>query len=122
MTAAKLLDAIVLAGCAPAADGPDVTFDRDPPAELDRYLDVLLTGVRARLMGKRWYGIDCTTGRAVGPHPARGHGPLARGCLDPTAKLPRNAGLLIVEAAGERWDRLAPCAVIDLPECFEPER
>ena len=121
MTAAKLLDALTVAGCAPALDGPDVTFDRDPPPELDRYLDVLLTGVRALLVGKRWYGIDCATGRAVGPFPIRTHGPLAFGCLDPAAKLPRNAGLLIVEARAERWDRLSPWAADELPECFDPQ-
>ena len=121
MTAAKLLDALAVAGCAPALDGPDVVFDRDPPPELDRYLDVLLTGVRALLMGRRWYGIDCATGRAVGPFPRRTHGPLAFGCLDPAAKLPRNVGLLVVEARAERWDRLSPWAADELPECFDPQ-
>ena len=122
MTAQKLLDALTVAGCAPALDGLDVTFDRDPPPELDRDLDVLLTGVRALLMGRRWYGIDCATGRAVGPHPLRTHGPLAFGCLDPAAKLPRNVGLLTVaNGEGEPWDRLPPFAVDDWPDCFEPE-
>ena len=121
MTAKKLLDALVLAGCNPSLDGPDVVFDAEPPPELDRYLDVLLTGVRALLMGKRWYGIDCATGRAVGPFPRRAHGPLAFGGLDPAAKLPRNVGLLIVEARAERWDRLSPSVLDELPECFEPQ-
>lgn len=111
MTARQLLDVLVRAGCVPALDGPDVTFDKEPPAELDRYLDVLLTGVRALLMGKRWCGLDCATGRFLG----------TRGALNPAAKLPRAVGLLIVEAAGERWDRLGPWAVDDLPECFDPK-
>ena len=111
MTAMKLLDALMVAGCNPALDGHDVTFDREPPAELDRYLDVLLTGVRALLMGRRWCGIDCATGRFLG----------SRGALAPAVKLPRNVGLLIVEAPGERWDRLSPWAVDELPECFEPK-
>jgi hypothetical protein len=92
MTAKRLLDALVAAGCAPAVDGPDVVFDREPPAELDRCLDILLTGVRAILLGRRWFGIDCATGRPVGPFPTRSHGPLAAGCLDLTARLPRNTG------------------------------
>jgi len=112
MTAAKLLDALTVAGCRPTIDGPAVVFDADPPAELARYLDVLLTGVRAMLLGKRWFGIDCATGRFLGKG----------GQLDPAAKLPRNAGLLIVEAPGERWDRLAPWALDDFPELFERER
>ena len=119
MTAAKLLDALVLAGCNPVLEGPDVSFDREPPAELDRCLDVLLTGVRAVLMGKRWYGIDCTTGRGCGPFPLRTHGLLAFGCLDPAAKLPRHIGLLIVEAPDEQWDRLSPRAILDFPDLFE---
>ncbi len=122
MTAEKLLDALIVAGCAPAVDGPDVTFDRDPPPELGRYLDVLLTGVRALLMGNRWHGIDCATGRAVGPHPLRTHGPVAFGCLNPAAKLPRNVGLLTVEnGKAEPWDRLSPWVLTEFPDCFEPE-
>lgn len=67
MTAAKLLDALSVAGCNPALDGHDLTFDKEPPAELDRYLEVLLTGVRALLMGRRWCGIDPATGHFLGP-------------------------------------------------------
>jgi len=111
MTATKLLDALIVVGCHPAIDGPDVTFDREPPPELNRYLDVLLTGVRALLLGKRWNGIDCATGRFLGKG----------GNLNPAAKLPRNVGLLIVEAPGEQWDRLSPWVLDDYPDCFEPE-
>ena len=49
----------------------------------------------------------------------RTHGPLAFGCLDPAAKLPRNVGLLVVESRAERWDRLSPWAVDERPECFD---
>jgi len=121
MTAKKLLDALTVAGCNPTIDGPGVVFDADPPAELARYLDVLLTGVRALLLGKRWYGIDCATGRACGPRRARTFGPLAGGALDPAAKLPRNVGLLTVDAPGEQWDRLGPWVLDDFPDCFEPD-
>jgi len=113
MTAAKLLDALTVAGNRPTIDGPAVVFDADPPAELARYFDVLLTGVRALLLGKRWCGIDCATGRFLGKG---GH-------LDPAAKLPRNVGLLIVEnGRSESWDRLSPWVLDDFPELFEAER
>lgn len=52
-----------------------------------------------------------------------GHRPLPRPrkALNPSAKLPRNAGLLIVEAAGEEWDRLSPWVLTEFPDCFDPE-
>lgn len=121
MTAAKLLDAFTAVGLRPVIKGPDVVFLADPPDELARHLDVLLTGVRALLMGKRWHGIDARTGRSCGPFPARAFGPLAFGALDTAAKLPRNVGLLTVEACGEKWDRLPPRAVDNYPELFTPE-
>ncbi len=111
MTAAELPDALAVAGCAPTIDGPAVVFDADPPAELARDLDVLPTGVRALLLGKRWYGIDCATGRFLG----------TRGALNPAAKLPRNVGLLVVEAQAERRDRLSPWVLDELPDRFLPE-
>jgi len=112
MTAAKLLDALIVAGCNPAIDGLDVTFDREPPPELNRFLDVLLTGVRAQLLDKQWFGIDCATGRFLGKG---GH-------LNPAAKLPRNVGLLTVaNGKAEPWDRLSPWVLTDFPDCFDPE-
>ena len=119
MTAAQLLAALTRAGCRPTIDGPDVVFAADPPGELARPLAVLLTGVRALLMGQRWHGIDPRTGHACGPRPAGGCGPLAFGALDPAAKLPRTVGLLCVEAAGEEWDRLPPGAANEFPELFD---
>lgn len=110
MTAAKLLDALIAAGCDPAP-GPVGLLLTDPPAEWEKYLPILGTGVRALLLGKRWCGIDCATGRFLGP----------RGNLNPAMKLPRNVGLLIVEAAGEQWDRLSPWALDDFPDCFDPK-
>jgi len=79
---------------------------------VNRFLDVLLTGVRALLLGKRWNGIDCATGRFLGKG---GH-------LNPAAKLPRNVGLLTVEnGQAEPWDRLSPWVLTDFPDCFDPE-
>lgn len=119
MTAAQLLAALTRAGCRPAIDGPDMVFAADPPGELARPLTVLLTGVRALLMGQRWHGIDPRTGQACGPRPAGGCGPLAFGALDPAEKLPRTVGLLCVEANFEVWDRLPPGAANEFPELFD---
>ena len=120
MTAANLLEALVRAGCRPTIDGPDLVFDADPPRELVVNLEVLLTGVRSLLLGKRWIGIDPTTGRPCGPYPARATGPLAYGALDPSTLLPRAVGLLIVGASAEQWDRLSPSAPEAFPDLFEP--
>ena len=58
MTAAELLDALTRAGRRPAVEGPEVVFTAPPPPALIGPLTVLLTGVRALLLGRRWYGID----------------------------------------------------------------
>ena len=121
MTATKLLDGLTRAGCSPRIEGPDLVFDADPPDDLARYLEVLQTGVRALLLGKRWFGIDPRDGIACGPFRNRISGPLAWGALDPSAMLPRKVGLLIVEGTGEVWDRLGPLATVVFPELFEPE-
>ena len=121
MTAAKLLDSLNQVGCPPRVEGLDLVFDADPPDELARYLVVLQTGIRALLMGKRWFGIDPRTGIACGPFRNRISGPLACGALDPHAKLPRKVGLLTVESKGEVWDRLPPSACETYPELFDPE-
>jgi hypothetical protein len=94
-------------------------FDRPPPAHLAGPLAVLHTGVRALLTGRRWFGLDPTTGKPCGPHPARGDGPLAFGALDPTHPLPPAVGLLSVEG-DSCWDRLHPLARLDRPELFAP--
>ena len=121
MTATKLLDGLTRAGCSPRIEGPDLVFDADPPDELARYLEVLQTGVRALALRKRWFGIDPRTGVACGPFTARAEGMLAMGALDPSGKLPRNVGLLIVEGKGEFWDRLLPNARDDFPDAFRVE-
>lgn len=104
MTAAELLAALHQAGCAPSVDGADLVLSTDPPDALATTVELLHTGVRAILTGKRWYGCDTTTGRGVE--------------LDPAARIPLNIDMLVVEGAAERWDRIHPQARLDLPELF----
>ena len=120
MTAVQLLWSIRDAGCEPAVEGEALVFDTDPPARFARYLDALHTGVRAALTGRRWYGIEPRTGRACGPHPTRGAGPLAFGALDPARPLPPAVGLLSVEG-DSCWDRLPAFARTDFPALFAPD-
>jgi hypothetical protein len=96
MTATELLAALTAAGCHPVVDGEELVSDRPPPPRLAGPLEVLHTGVRALLVGRRWYGYDPATGRACGPHPARGDGLLAFGALDPSRLLPAVVGYLSV--------------------------
>lgn len=100
-TARELLE--LLAPFGPAAEGEDLVFAADPPAELDAVLGVLHTGVRAAAAGRRWVGCDGATGRVV--------------VLNPAAPLPAGVTLLCVEGDG-RWDRIDPAARLDLPRLF----
>ena len=120
MTAAALLAALRSAGCGPTAAGEELVLHRPPPEPLAGPLAVLHTGVRAALTGRRWLAFDPATGRGCGPFPARGHGPLAFGALDPGRPLPAAAGYLCVEG-DSCWDRLPPFARADLPELFAPD-
>lgn len=120
MTATALLAALTAAGCRPIVEGEELVFDRPPPPRLAGRLGVLHTGVRAVLAGRRWYGFDPATGRACGPHPARGDGPLAFGALDPARLLPPTVGYLSV-GGDACWDRLPPFARLDHPDLFAPD-
>lgn len=106
MTAAELLTALQETGCEPTVDGEELVLSADPPDTLAVKVQLLHTGVRAILTGKRWYGCDTATGRTV--------------ALDPAAPIPHNVGLLIVEGAAEQWDRIHPLAHLDSPESFAP--
>jgi hypothetical protein len=102
-TARELLAA--LGPFSPAADGGDLTFAADPPADLDPVLAVLHTGVRAQLAGRRWCGCDGATGRVA--------------VLNPAAPIPAGVTLVCVEGDA-RWDRLDPAARLDQPRLFDP--
>ena len=119
VTAADLLAALTRAGRRPAVDGADLTFDRPPPPDLVPFVEVLHTGLRAVLSGRRWHGCDRATGGAGGPFPGRAFGPLAYGALDPAALLPRNVELLCV-AGDAVWDRVPPSAWGRAPGVLAP--
>jgi hypothetical protein len=87
----------------PAAEGEDLVFDADPPADVDPLLRVLHTGVRALVSGKRWYGCDGATGRVCE--------------LNPGDPIPAGITLLAVEG-DQRWDRIDPSARLDHPHLF----
>ena len=108
MTAADLLRLLVEAGGDPAAEGADLTLDADPPAELEPLVEVLHTGLRALLSGRRWFAFDAA---------GRGCGPRTDHALDPGRLLPRGATHVCVE--GFAWNSLDGC-VNRHPELFEP--
>lgn len=92
----------------PIAEGSELAFAAEPPAELIPALRMLHTGVRAALAGRRWWGAS-----AVGGKPRVVE-------LRTDAPVPANVGLLCVEG-DPRWDRLAPDARLDLPHLFAQE-
>jgi hypothetical protein len=97
-------DLLVLVGpLRPAVEGEDLVFGVEPPADLDPLLRVLHTGVRALVIGKRWYGCDGTTGRVYE--------------LNPGIPIPAAITLLAVEG-DHRWDRIDPSARLDHPHLF----
>jgi hypothetical protein len=86
-----------------AAEGEDLVFAADLPADLVPAVSILHTGLRALRTGRRWYGCEGATGRGVE--------------LDPAAPIPPGITLLSVE--GDRcWDRIHPAARLDHPELF----
>lgn len=100
-TARDLLAAMQRFG--PAADGEELVFDLDPPAEFLPALAVLHTGVRAVLIGRKWFGERSDwPGLTV---------------LNPSTPIPAGIGLLCVEGDG-CWDRIHPAARLDLPRLF----
>jgi len=87
----------------PAVDRGELIFTADPPAELVPVLEVLHTGVRAVLAGKRWYGCDGETGRVRE--------------LNPAAPIPEGVTLLCSEGDSV-WDRIGTATRLDLPSLF----
>ena len=100
----------LLAACSPL--GPAVERDEfvlraEPSAELLRLLEVLHTGIRAALIGRKWYG--STSADGLRPRVIE---------LDPAKPIPLRIDLLCVEG-DQCWDRLHPDARIDFPTLFE---
>lgn len=90
----------------PSAEGAELVFDTDPPAELVPALSVVHTGVRALLTGRRWWG--CASDKPLVVE------------LNPAAPIPACISLLAVEG-DMRWDRVHPTMRIELPHLFAPE-
>ncbi len=102
-TARELLGLVQQYG--PTVEGIDLTFDTDPPPELDAVLSVLHTGVRALLTERRWWGSTSEKPRVIE--------------LNLAAPIPAGITLLSVEG-DEVWDRLAADAHLDFPQLFIP--
>ena len=111
MTARELLDTLSAADCGPTVEGDELVFERDFRTDLAPLVELLQTGLRAVLTGRRWFGID-STGRGVGP--ARD------GVLNPASRLPSTVTLLTVEGCRDGWDKIDPKARDVLPQAFEP--
>ena len=103
-TAVELLARVEPFG--PAVEGDSLVLDPDLPADLEPALEVLHTGLRAILTGRRWFGSTCSDGKRVMVLE-----------LDPSKPIPPRIGLLYVEG-DKRWDRIDPAARIELPELF----
>jgi hypothetical protein len=87
----------------PDVEGTDLVFENPPPSELAVILEVLHTGVRARLSGRSWWACVADSPRAFE--------------LNPAAQLPPGVALLAV-GGDAVWDRVAPDAEIDVPQLF----
>ena len=110
MTAAKLLGLLTQAGCVPSCRGFHLEFAEDVPAKLEGYVELLQSGLRAMLTGRRWFGID-PAGHGVGP--------FTDGALDFHQPLPATTRCLSVEGEyGAGWDVIDPLAKHELPDAF----
>lgn len=103
MTVLDLMVQLSAADCVPAIEGDELVFDRDIPDDLLPFVEVLHTGLRAHLTGKRWFGIDANGRGASRPD----------GILSFSELLPEHVRLLSVE--GDNWDRIPWHAVRSAP-------
>lgn len=100
-TADELFERVRALG--PCVEGSDLTFESTPLDELAALLEVLHTGVRARLTGRRWWACLTDSPRAFEVNPA--------------AQLPSGVALLSVDG-DTVWDRVPLDAEIDVPHLF----
>jgi hypothetical protein len=100
-TAIRVLDLAKPFG--PAVEGQELVFDREPPPDLLAALNVLHTGVRALLAGRKWFGCNTNTGRVVE--------------LAPALPIPAVVSLLAVEGDSQ-WDRVRSATRLELPQLF----
>lgn len=94
MTVLDLIAQLSARDCIPAIDGDELVFDRDLPDDLLPFVEVLQSGLRAHLTGRKWYGIN-PNGRGAARHD---------GLLSFSELLLDDVHLLAVE--GEVWDRV----------------
>jgi hypothetical protein len=108
MTAAALLGA--LAPYRPTVEGDELVVEFDPPAGLLAQLEILHTGVRAILSGRKWEGrTDFMDDR------------LAVEDLDPAKPIPNRVTHLRVEG-DSRWDRVPAKARTGVPGLIDHPR
>ncbi|MBN9523046.1 hypothetical protein J0H58_31790 [bacterium] len=108
MTAVTLLEAI--ASYRPTVEAGDLVVESDPPPGLLARLEILHTGVRAILSGRKWQGGAYSTG----DRPAIVD-------LDPAKPIPPGVTLLRVKG-DSRWDRVPAGARVGAPELFSRPR
>ena len=104
-TTARALFAMIEPFKPDAIDG-ELVFTTDPPGELEPVLSILHTGIRALLIGRRWWGSTAANGKRPSVI-----------ILEPAALIPAGIVLLSVEG-DQRWDRIDPAARIDNPGLF----
>lgn len=109
MTAVALHALLVARGFKLHVQNGELLVDPEPPPEIDKNLQVLHSGVRALLTGKKWYGSTDATSKKPWV-----------GELSPAKLIPEGVGLLCVACDPDgQWDRIAPYYRIDNPQLFE---
>ena len=106
MTTARLLVALVPNQI--VVEGDELVAERDLPPGLLSRLEILHTGVRAVLTGKKWQGSTVPDGAR--PRVLE---------LDPSKPIPLRIMFLCVEG-DPLWDRIPASARLDLPDLFTP--
>ena len=107
MTAHDLLNALRFARCGPSVDGNELVLAAPAPPALVDAVELLQSGIRAAITGRRWFGIR-SDGNGVGD---------AYGLLNPRELLPIDVAMLTVEGAGP-WDKLPARISERMPKLF----
>lgn len=95
MTVLDLIAKLKSARAMPVIEGFELTVPVPAPATLVPFIELLQSGVRAHLAGKKWYGFN-TEGRPAAKH----------GILKPGELLPADVRLLCCEG-DPTWDKVA---------------
>jgi len=114
VTVVKLLGLLTQAGCSQSVRECFLELADNAPEDLEAYVELLQSGLRAKLAGKRWFGID-ENGRGVGP--------LVDGALDFHRPLPLATRSLAVEGECDAsWDVIDSRANTALADAFDVPR